>query len=203
MQGQRESEPGQRARLVRRAETGNPRQRCAASRLRPDTSSWIREAANCCSRSSPPEKNAPSLPAPPTLFSEWSNTFANPPTSCCHCRPASTPTSSKPAPAATDSKYETRKESTTSPPGWAKSGQHSGAKSTCHSQAGARAKRLPRFRRIRPFTATFGYRRGSPVMQCRRWREWERASADFTCGCPLLTPIFGWFHTRFKGRKGG
>jgi hypothetical protein len=59
--------PGQRARPVRRAETGKPhRQRCTASSLRPDTSSWIREAPNCCSRFSPPEKNAPSLPAPPT-----------------------------------------------------------------------------------------------------------------------------------------
>ena len=56
--------------------------------------------------------------------------------------------------------------------------------------------------RIRPFTATLRISPQSPVVQCRRWREWEGASAHYL-RLPALTPIFEWFHTRFKGRNGG
>jgi hypothetical protein len=89
--------------------------RCTASRLRPDTSSWIREAANCCFRSSPPEKNAPSLPAPPTPLLRMGQHLYQPPKAAAVVDPLTIhgPIIQTSTSTATDSKYETRKESPT------------------------------------------------------------------------------------------
>ena len=88
------------------------------------------------------KRNAPPSPAPPTPPSPNgatpSPTPASPPPSSTGS--PSTPTSSKPAPAATGSPpAETGKEPPTSnqTQGGAKSAQHSGAKSTCHSHPAA------------------------------------------------------------------
>src|SRR5215211_6122984 len=115
-----------------------PASTCSAW-TRSATSRWIRTARSCCSKSSPPGTSEPRWPARQTPRSP---NGATPSPTPGWPLPSSTgspskPTSSKPAPAATGSApAATRKEPPTPkrPQGGAKSGQHSGAKSSCHSQ---------------------------------------------------------------------
>src|SRR5215211_1316514 len=115
-----------------------PASTCSAW-TRSATSRWIRAARSCCSKSSPPGTSEPRWPARQTPRSP---NGATPSPTPGWPLPSSTgspskPTSSKPAPAATGSApAATRKEPPTPkrPQGGAKSGQHSGAKSSCHSQ---------------------------------------------------------------------
>ena len=73
---------------------------------------------------------------------------------------------------------------------------------TCHSQAGGAGEKVAAISADSAFYRNFRISPQVPVMQCRRWREWEGASAHYL-RLPALTPIFEWFHTRFKGRNGG
>src|SRR5690625_2753156 len=126
--------------------------------MKSDTSAWMPEGQNCCSRSSPNAKNAPRSRAPPTPPSAngappsptraWPRpSSTDSPSTPTSSTPAPTPTGSEPPEQRTEAPPSKKPPSPTPPPrhrapaepqknttmGGANSNHHNGAKWTCHS----------------------------------------------------------------------